>query len=210
MFASAATQRLLLLVLVMLLAGIGIVLLVGRGSRDTQTVPVTQSKFAGPTMPPGLVAKDFSLTDQHGQRVSLSSYRGRVVIVTFIHSLCQDACPFMVEQIKGALNELPGSGQGIPTIGVSVAPKEDTAANRRKFLTVHRMNDRIAFVNGPIATMRRIWHGYAIAPGTGPEGHSAVVVLVDKKGVERVGFGGGQITPEELVHDLRVLQAEPA
>jgi protein SCO1 len=210
MFASAATQRLLLLVLVMLLAGIGIVLLVGRGSGDTQTVPVTQSKFAGPTMPPGLVGKNFSLTDQHGQRVSLSSYRGHVVVVTFIHSLCQDDCPFMVEQIKGALNEMPGSGQGIPTIGVSVAPNEDTAANRRKFLTVHRMNDRIAFVNGPMSLMRRIWHSYAVAPGAGVHGHSAVVVLVDKKGVERVGFGGAQITPEELAHDLRVLQAEPA
>jgi protein SCO1/2 len=210
MLASSATQRLLLLVLVTLLAAIGVVLLVSRGTGETQTVPNTQSKFAGPTMPPGLVAKTFTLTDQNGHRVTLSSYRGRVVILTFIHSLCQDDCPFMVEQIKGALDDMPGSGQGIPTIGVSVAPKEDTVANRRKFLTVHRMNARIAFVNGPPATMRRIWHEYAIAPGTGPQGHSAVVVLVDKKGVERVGFGAAQLTPEELAHDLRVLEAEPA
>jgi protein SCO1 len=209
MLASSATQRLLLLVLVTLLAAIGVVLLVSRGSGETQTVPNTHSKFAGPTMPPGLVAKNFSLTDQNGHRVTLSSYRGHVVVLTFIHSLCQDDCPFMVEQIKGALNDMPGSGRGIPTVGVSVAPKEDTLANRRKFLTQHRMNARIAFVNGPAATMRRIWHDYAIAPGTGPQGHSAVVVLVDKKGVERVGFGAAQLTPEELSHDLRVLEAEP-
>ncbi len=210
MLASSATQRLLLLVLVTLLAAIGIVLLVSRNSGDTPTVPVTQSKFAGPTMPPGLVAKNFSLTDQNGRHVTLSSYRGHVVILTFIHSLCRDDCPFMVEQIKGALNDLPGSGEGIPAIGVSVAPKEDTVANRRRFLTLHRMNARIAFVNGPPATMRRIWHDYAIAPGTGPQGHSAVVVLIDKKGIERVGFGAAQLTPEELAHDLRVLEAEPA
>jgi cytochrome oxidase Cu insertion factor (SCO1/SenC/PrrC family) len=160
-------------------------------------------------MPAGLAAKSFSLTDQNGRRVTLTSYRGHVVILTFIHSLCQDDCPFMVEQIKGALNDMPAAGQGIPTIGLSVAPKEDTVANRRKFLTLHRMNARIAFVNGPPATMREIWHNYAIGPGTGRQGHSAVVVLVDKKGIERVGFGAAELTPEDLAHDLRVLEAEP-
>ena len=54
--------------------------------------------------------------------MSLSQYRGHVVVLTFIHSLCHDTCPFMVEQIKGALNELPGNGRGIPAIGVSVEP----------------------------------------------------------------------------------------
>ena len=210
MLASPSMQRLLLLVLVTLLAAIGVVLLVSRNSAETQTVANSHTKFAGPTMPPHLVAKNFSLTDQHGHRVTMSSYRGRVVILTFIHSLCKDDCPLMVEQIKGALNDMPGSGQGIPAIGVSVAPKEDTVANRRKFLTVHGMNARIAFVNGPTATMRQIWRNYAIAAGTGPQGHSAVVILIDKRGVERVGFGAANLTPEELAHDLRVLEAEPA
>ena len=210
MLASSPMQRLLVLVLVTLLAAIGVVLLVGRNTAETQTVPNTHTKFAGPAMPPHLVAKNFSLTDQNGHRVTLSSYRGRVVILTFIHSLCQDDCPFMVEQIKGALNDMPGAGQGIPTIGVSVAPKEDTVANRRTFLTLHRMNSRIAFVNGPTPTMRQVWRNYAIAAGTGPQGHSAVVILVDKRGVERVGFGAANLTPEELAHDLRVLEAEPA
>ena len=36
-------------------------------------------------MPPGLRAADFSLTDQTGHRVTLSRYRGHVVILTFIH-----------------------------------------------------------------------------------------------------------------------------
>lgn len=210
MLASSATQRLLLLVLTTLLAAIGVVLVVSRSAVHTESVPNTHSKFDGPAMPPGLVAKNFTLTDQNGHRVTLASYRGHVVLLTFIHSLCQDDCPFMVEQIKGALNDLPANGQGIPTIGVSVAPKEDTVANRRKFLALHRMSDRIAFVNGPPATVRQVWHDFAIAPGTGPQGHSAFVLLIDKKGVERVGFGAAQLTPEELAHDLRVLEAEPA
>ncbi len=84
------------------------------------------------------MAANFSLRDQDGHLVSLAQYRGHVVVLTFIHSLCKDACPFMVEQIKGALNTLPGQGSGVPAIGVSVDPAEDTPANRRAFLASTR------------------------------------------------------------------------
>jgi len=201
-------QRFLLLVLMSLLAAIGAVLVATRQSGDASTTP--KSKFDGPTMPPGLRAANFSLLDQNGQRVTMSQYRGHVVILTFIHSLCHDACPFMVEQIKGALNDLPNYGRGVPAIGISVEPGEDTRANRVRFLVKHEMNARLAFVNGPRPAMRQVWHAYAIQPVQGPIDHSTFVLLIDKRGFERVGFAADQLTPEELAHDIRVLQREPA
>jgi protein SCO1 len=210
MLASSASQRLLVLVLVSLLAAIGIVLLANRDAGDSQPITNTRSKFDGPTMPPGLRAKNFRLTDQNGRHVTVAAHRGQVVILTFIHSRCKDDCPFMIEQIKGALNDLPGSGRGVPAIGVSVAPAEDTASSRRRFLAQHRMSGRIAFVNGRGSAMRRVWHDYAMQPGTGANGHSAFVLLIDKRGIERVGFAASQLTPEGLAHDIRVLEAEPA
>ncbi|HWD63926.1 MAG TPA: redoxin domain-containing protein, partial [Solirubrobacteraceae bacterium] len=38
-------------------------------------------------------APGFTLTDQFGHRVSLSSYRGRVVILAFNDSECTTICP---------------------------------------------------------------------------------------------------------------------
>src|SRR2546421_886318 len=151
MTASSTVQRLLVLVLVMLVVAIGVVLLVGKPSQPASTAassPATGSQFDGPTFPGGLHAANFSLLDQSGHRVTLSSYRGKVVVLTFIHSLCHDACPFMVEQVKGALNQLPASYGAVPAIGVSVAPAEDTPANRRRFLAKHQMTGRLAFVGG--------------------------------------------------------------
>jgi protein SCO1 len=207
---DARLQRLLLLVLVSLLAAIGVVLVTSRRSHEVSaTQAATKSKFEGPEMPPGLRAADFSLLDQNSRRVTLSQYRGHVVILTFIHSLCHDACPFMVEQIKGALNDLPNSGRGVPAIGISVDPAEDTRANRLRFLAKHEMSGRLAFLNAPRATMRRVWHAYAMQPVQGPIDHSTFVLLIDKRGIERVGFAADQLTPEELAHDIRVLQAEP-
>lgn len=207
--ASNKLQRLLMLVLLGLVAAIVFVVL-ENSSAPPEAAGTTGSMFDGPTMPPHLRAADFSLRDQNGRRVTLSAYRGKVVVLTFIHSLCHDACPFMVEQIKGALNDLPSAGRGVPSIGVSVAPSEDTVRNRRAFLAKHQMTGRLAFVSGPMAAMRRVWHDYAMQPVTPKVDHSTFVLLIDKRGYERVGFAADQLTPEGLAHDIRVLEREPA
>jgi protein SCO1/2 len=208
MLTSVKVQRGLMLALVALLVAIGVIVMSNRGSAAPEQV--AKSPFDGPTMPPGLRAHDFSLVDQYGRRVTLSQYRGRVVILTFIHSLCHDTCPFMVEQIKGALNLLPGDGKGVPAIGVSVAPGEDTIAHRKAFLAKHDMAGRLQFLSASRPVMRRVWHQYAIEPVTPKVDHSTFVLLIDKRGIERVGFAADQLTPEGLAHDIRVLERERA
>jgi protein SCO1/2 len=207
MVASSTAQRGLLLILVGLLVAIGIVLVTHRSSPSVRLANAS-SQFDGPTMAPGLRAANFSLLDQNGRRVTLSRYRGKVVVLTFIHSLCHDACPFMVEQIKGALNDLPKNGANVPTLGVSVDPLQDTVAHRRAFLAKHEMTGRLAFLNGPVAVLRRVWHAYAIQPVTPKIDHSTFVLLIDKRGIERVGFAADQLTPEGLAHDIGVLERE--
>ncbi|HEY2316923.1 MAG TPA: SCO family protein [Solirubrobacteraceae bacterium] len=201
-------QRALMGVLVVLLAAIVFIVLSNRGSNSADGQTQTQSPFSGPTMPAHLKAEDFTLTDQSGRRVSLAADRGKVVVLTFIHSLCHDTCPFMVEQIKGALNDLPGDGRDVPTIGVSVAPAEDTVHNRDAFLAKHQMTGRLQFVSGPTPAMRRVWHAYSIQPVTPKIDHSTFVLLIDKHGYERVGYPADQLTPEALAHDIRVMQRE--
>jgi cytochrome oxidase Cu insertion factor (SCO1/SenC/PrrC family) len=205
---EAVSQRILVLVLALLLAAIGVVLLTN-GSSEHPTAPNTRSQFDGPTMPPGLRAADFTLVDQAGRPVTLSAYRGQVVVLTFIHSLCHDACPFMVEQIKGALGDLP-AGERVPAVGVTVAPGEDTRANRQRFVAQHRLTGRLEFLNGPIGELRRVWHEYAIQPVTPKIDHSTFVLLIDKRGIERVGFPADQLTPEGLANDIGVLERERA
>jgi protein SCO1/2 len=209
MVASAKLQRVLMVALVVLVAAIVVVLTTGQGGGGSPTATAS-AEFEGPTMPPGLRAHDFTLRDQNGRPVSLAADRGHVVILTFIHSLCHDTCPFMVEQIKGALNLLRGNGAGVPAIGVSAYPSEDTTARRRAFLAKHEMTGRLAFVNGPEPVMRPIYKAYAIQPVTPKVDHSTFVILIDKRGLERVGFAADQLTPEALAHDIRALERESA
>jgi protein SCO1/2 len=211
MLSSVKLQRVLSVVLVGLIGAIVVVLLTGQGSpRHQPGVSHISSPFVGPSMPADLRAPNFTLSDQHGKRVTLDHDRGHVVVLTFIHSLCKDACPFMTEEIKGALNELRGRGAGVPAIGVSVDPRQDTVAHRDHFLAVHEMTRRMEFLNGPEASMKRVWNAYGIQPIHGRTLHSTFVLLIDKRGFERVGFAADQLTPDGLAHDIRVLQREPA
>jgi len=211
MLDSTAMQRTLAVVLLLLLAAIGVVLLVD-GSAGGAAGATSSGEFLGPTLPAGLRAADFTLSDQNGTSVSLHSYRGQVVVLTFIHSRCHDACPLMVNDIKGALNLLPGEGRGVPAIGVSVAPSEDTRASRHRFLREWGMDQRLRFLSGSGTQLGPVWHAYAIQPlrGSGIDDHSAFVLLIDRRGYERVGFAAAELRPEDLAHDIRALQAERA
>lgn len=206
MTARLTSERLLAAVLVILLAAIGIVLLASSKRSSVPAPSRPSSGFQGPAFPAGLHAPAFSLTDQTGHRVSLSQYRGHIVLLTFLHSRCTDFCPLMVEDMKGALNLLPGSGRGIEAIAITAQPAEDSAANRRAFVAQHHMEGRLAYLSGSTTELRRIWRGYHVAPVLpGQPEHTAFVIVIDKAGVERLGYPADQLTPESLAHDVGVL-----
>lgn len=152
-------------------------------------------------------AQNFTLRDQDGRAASLAAYRGQVVILTFMYSTCQDTCPVEADQIREALDDL---GRAVPTLAVSVDPAQDTPINAKRFLLKQSLTGRMRFLLGTRAELAPIWKSYGIAPQTGStkqSDHSAYVLLVDRRGALRDGFPDSQLTPDALVHDIRLLQA---
>jgi protein SCO1 len=160
------------------------------------------SEFAGAIRPPGAPAPAFRLRDQDGKTVSMADYRGRTVVMAFVYSTCKDTCPGQVQSIRGALDRL---GHDLPVLLVSVDPANDTRANAKRFLLEQHVTGRMRFVLGSERELTPVWKGYGIAPQRGTLDHSAYVVLVDGKGLQRIGFPHSQLTPEDLAHDLRRL-----
>jgi protein SCO1/2 len=189
-------------VLIVLVAVAAVTLAAGGRSRPPQ-------RLLGPLMPAGFRPPPIALRDQHGQLVRLAAYRGRVVVLTPLHSLCHAICPVTVQQIRGAVDDLGPAGAGIVRVGLSVAPKEDTPAHVRAFLARQRVGPGWHYLTGSPARLRPIWKGFGLQPETGPrENHTAFIFLIDRRGVVRVGYPSAQVTPDDLVHDLRVLLAE--
>jgi protein SCO1 len=164
------------------------------------------SPFLGATMPPGVRAPQFRLTDQNGRPVTMAEYRGRPVIVTYLYTHCKDTCPVTAQMIRGALDDLGRSA--VPALAVSVDPFRDTRASARAFLAKQRVSGRIRFVLGTRRQLLPVWHGFAIQPQLPHSEHQALITLVDRRGFQRVADPVDQTNPEQLAHDVRVLERE--
>src|SRR5262249_45888360 len=72
-------------------------------------------------------APDFALTSQDGAPVKLSDYRGRVVAVTFIFTLCADTCPALTPMMSFVQDQLGEDfGEKIAFVSITVDPHPDT------------------------------------------------------------------------------------
>ena len=192
--------RLTLLTAVTLaLAIVAAIVIAGDPAPSAPSAPAT--RFAGGIRPPGPPV-DIALTDQEGRRVRTAALRGRPVIVTFLYTSCRNDCPTIAAQIRLALDRL---GTAVPVLAVTVDPRNDSAAARRRFVTAHGLTGRMAFVSGPDGELQRAWRLFGIRPQSDGVEHSAYVVVLGADGRQRVGFPVDRLTPEGLAHDVRAL-----
>jgi protein SCO1/2 len=175
------------------------------------SIPSRQERFDGATFPPGVRAADFTLPDLSGGPVSMRALRGHVVALVFMPGDCR-TCLLVAEQIRGALDELeshPPAAANVRTILVSTDPTV-APARMKAFLAKNVLLGRVSYLAADDARLRPVWRAYHVTtPGAGRTAaeEAITVLLVDKRGVERVGFGIEQITPEGLSHDIRLLEA---
>jgi protein SCO1 len=169
-----------------------------------------EARFKGALRPAGARAPDFALRDQDGRLVRLSQLRGRVVVLSPMYTTCRDTCPLTAQQIRGAIDDLPGAArEKVRALAVSVDPANDSPDSARRFLVTRRVSGYLDFLLGSRGELQPVWKAYGFAPQTPEHEHNAYVVLIDKRGRQRVGFPVDFLTPEALAHDIRLLLREP-
>lgn len=180
----------------------------GAASSTANLQAANSSGFDGAAIPPSPPAPAFTLTDQNGHAVSLSSLRGHVAVLAFLYSTCGATCILIAQQIRGALDELP---QPVPVLFVSADPTQDTPASVARFLAEVSLMGRVRYLTGSLAQLRPIWHAYSVHPASAGQAtfdKYAFLLLLDARGRERVLFESEVLTPEGLAHDIRRLQSE--
>ena len=197
--------RVLIALFLVAVFSLGAILLAAPEDDDPDGVATAGTRFEGAVMPKGVKAPDFELKNQDGETISMSDFRGRPVIVTFLYTTCEDTCPLQAQTVRGALDEL---GADVPAIAVAVDPPRDTPERARAFLSEQRALGRLDFVLGSRAQLKRVWEGFYVRPQSVTQEHNARFTLVDEKGFQRVGYPGFEATPERIAHDVRLLQAE--
>jgi protein SCO1 len=217
---SARARILLLAAVSVLVLALALVVLLGKPAGNSPSAgssagaspagsapgsPASGSGFDGAALPAGGPTRDFTLADQSGRVVSLSRYRGRVAVLTFLYSTCGPTCIVIAQQIRGALDEL---AHPVPVFILSADPAADTAARVNRFLAQVSLTGRVHYLTGPSGALALLWRAYGVVPASsGREAfdRSASVFLLDGSGRARVVFQSEQLTPEALAHDIRKL-----
>jgi protein SCO1/2 len=212
MVARSRTRLVLVVASLIALAGAVAVTVTVRSGDEGSAAEVTEVGVQGPHSPfkgalrPLAPPRDFSLRDQDGRLVSLRALRGRIVVLSPMYTDCRDSCPLVAQQIRDALGDLPADeSEQVTALALSVDPANDSPQSAKSFLLKQRVRGYLDFLVGSRSELRPVWRAYGFSPQTDRFEHNSYVVLIDRRGRQRVSFPIGFLTPESLLHDLRVL-----
>jgi cytochrome oxidase Cu insertion factor (SCO1/SenC/PrrC family) len=175
-----------------LVAGVGIGTAIaatrpsGTPATEVSATPAIQSPSLDPGTRLNAVAPEFTLTDQFGKRVSLSSYRGEVVVLSFNDPECTTICPLTTTALLQAKKLLGPAASRVQLLGVGANPEATQVKWVRDYSRVHRMTHQWRFLTGSLPELRRVWRAYGIeaAVFNGAIDHTPATYVIDMRGRE--------------------------
>jgi|SRR5919204_3637564 protein SCO1/2 len=117
------------LALVLVVAGAATAVLAIGGSSSKPELPGNAKKvapadgFTGSLLSPVRQAPPIRLRNYLGQPVSLSQYRGKAVLVTFLYVHCPDVCPAIASALRVVRQQLGPEAKTMQIVTVSVDPR---------------------------------------------------------------------------------------
>ncbi len=80
------------------------------------------------------VGGEFAAQSSLGRGVSLSEFRGKVVLLFFGYTSCQDICPTTLAHLKSLVKRIGTAAKDVQVLFVTVDPKNDTVEHLREYL----------------------------------------------------------------------------
>jgi cytochrome oxidase Cu insertion factor (SCO1/SenC/PrrC family) len=132
-------------------------------------------------------APDITLMNQFGQPMSLSQFRGKVVMLSFEDSECTTVCPLTTTSMLEAKQLLGAAGNQVQLLGVDANPTATSVADVLAYSRVHGMVNQWDFLTGSSAQLKAVWNAYHIAVQIeqGQIDHTPALFVIDQRGREQ-------------------------
>jgi cytochrome oxidase Cu insertion factor (SCO1/SenC/PrrC family) len=162
-----------------------------RPSGIPASVSDAQINLMGLSPVPVRPAPGFTLTDQDGRTLSLSSLRGKVVVLEFMDPHCTDICPIVSQEYVDAYRDLGPLAGKVVFAAVNVNQYHAAVSDMLAYSREQRLNTIPGwhFFTGPVPDLRKVWDGYEIAvQAPSPDAdieHTSAVYFIDPAGRER-------------------------
>lgn len=191
------------------------------------------ANLQGTVVEPARIAPNFELTNQHGNLISLDSFGGSVVALTFLYTTCTDICPTITDNLRQTYRLIGEDASSIRIIAVSVDPERDSIDAAYEYSKAWGMLTSWDYLVGDESLLKPVWKSYHVSQVTDKNHgeknrrldkldttgrnkleqdivkeyavfHSGPVYLIDRSGWIRSVFTL-PFDPEDLASDLRTL-----
>lgn len=153
---------------------------------------------------PGEAVPDFTLTDQSNQPVTLSSFSGKVVVVSFMYTRC--ALPNYCFRLSNNLSRLQKRfqdqlGRGLILLSISFDPAHDQPAQLADYAKIWKADPQAwHMLTGPPSEVQNVCRQFGVVayPDEGLLIHSLHTVIIDREGNLAANLEGNEFSATQL------------
>jgi protein SCO1/2 len=169
--------------------------------------------FHGVVMQSPRVAEDFTLPTSTGEKMSLSDFRGKYVVLFFGYTYCPDVCPTTLSDLQQMLKTLGAErADEVQVVMVSVDPERDTPEQLASYLNF--FDPSYIGMTGTVEEIQPVASQFGVfferQPGSENTDylvdHTSAVTVIDPEGYVRVIFTYG-VKGAEMASDLAYIMA---
>ncbi len=134
------------------------------------------------------VAPSISLTDQSGRRWTLKSAKGKVVVLAFYNSICNDICPVLGTEIRKASTELGVDAAKVVFVIVNTDPNHTQISLDSPAIRVPDLTNvpSLKLLSGHVTALNKVWTSYGVRVLVGAKraqvSHNNVLYFISPQG----------------------------
>lgn len=171
----------------LVLSVIGLAIVVGAvvAALNSRTGSAGNALRTNPALDPGTVvnrpAPGFTLADERGHSVSLSAFRGKVVMLAFNDSQCTTICPLTTTAMLDAKRDLGSAASQVELLGIDANPDATSIHDVLSYSQLHGLLGEWHFLTASPARLRAVWKAYGIAVEIerGQIDHTPALFIID-------------------------------
>ena len=175
------------------------------------TAPVRTVRQVEP-LNEGDLLPDYHFTNQLGQAISTSQFKGQALAITFLFTRCPfpNFCPLMANnfaETQKKLLAMPHAPTNWHLLTITFDPEFDTPAVLKQYAEAHDDTDpaRWTFATGALDDITAIGQQFNLAfwkEQTGIISHNLRTVVIDSSGRVQKIYTGNEWQPDELVTEI--------
>jgi protein SCO1/2 len=158
---------------------------------------------------PARLAPDFSLAGSNGAELTVSHYRGKVILLAFGYTSCTNVCPVTLATLALVRKKLGAAADGVQVIYLTVDPERDTVERMRAFVT--GFDPSFVGGTGTPQHLAKVMKDYGVTAkkvaskhGGYEVAHSSFIYMIDKQGKLWALMPFGHAV-DDFVHDIKIL-----